>query len=264
MSVTKKLMAVLAATFAILLALASCSGGGSSADNSKNFIGDWKLVGMEENGEVSSEEDIAMLEAFGLSVGLTVNEDGTFSLDFFGEAMNGSWSAKGATEAEFTIEGQAVKATLADEKLSMEQDGVKLTFGKGKASSSSSGSSGSDSADAEDTVALGTVIADDEIATVVIVDKKTDSFGDPGYTIKVTNNSDAAISVSAATDQWSINGKMIDPAYYETIQPGKYAESFMYFSSDDVSSIDELSNVEGSLAVVNDKYETIATYAFHE
>lgn len=265
MSTTKRTMATIVAMLAMVFALAGCSGGsaGSPQDGEKNFAGDWRIVGMEDDGKVTSEDDIEAMRDLGLDVGLTVNEDGTFTLAYFGSELNGEWSAKSATEAEFTIDGEKVTVTIADEKISMEQDGTKLIFGKGKANASSTGSYGSNSSsDADDTVALGTVVADDEIATIVVVDKKTDVFGDPGYTIKVTNNSDAAISVSTSTGQWSVNGKMVDPIYYEQIQPGKYAETIMYF--DDLSSLDELSNVEGTFDVVNDKYETIATYEFHE
>ncbi len=269
MSTTKRTMATIVAMLAMVFALAGCSGGfgGLLQDGSKNFIGDWKLVGMEEDGDVMSEDDIASLEDYGLSVGLTVNEDGTFTLAYFGTELNGEWSAKSATEAEFDVDGEKAIATLADEKISIEQNDSKLVFGKGKANISPTASYGSSyesnsADDADDTVALGTVVADDEIATIVVVDKKTDVFGDPGYTIKVTNNSDAAISVSTSIGQWSVNGKMVDPIYYEQIQPGKYAETIMYF--DDLSSLDELSNVEGTFDVVNDKYETIATYTFHE
>ena len=264
MSATKRLITVLAATFAILFVLAGCSSK-YSGDYTKNFVGDWKLVEVDESGRVATEDDLSMAEAYGISVGLTVNENGTFTFSYFGEEDTGEWSARSATEAEFVIEGQPANASLTDEKLSIEQDGTKLVFGRGKADASSSSSYGhSSSYGYTDTVALGTVIADDDVATIVVVDKKIDAYGEPSYTIKATNNSDGVISLSASAGQWSVNGKMIDPVYYETVQPGKYAEGIMYFMRDDASSLDELAGVEGAIVVINDQYETVATYVFHE
>lgn len=67
MSTTKRAMATIVAMFAMVFALAGCSGGfgGLLQDGSKNFIGDWKLVGLEEDGDVMSEDDIASLEDYG-------------------------------------------------------------------------------------------------------------------------------------------------------------------------------------------------------
>ncbi len=46
---------MLASVFALCLVLAGCAGGGDAA---KNYVGDWKLVGMEENGEATSADDM--------------------------------------------------------------------------------------------------------------------------------------------------------------------------------------------------------------
>ncbi len=66
--------------------LAGCAGGGDAA---KNYVGDWKLVGMEENGEATSADDIKLMEDMGLSVTMSVKEDKTFSMNVMGEEMSG-------------------------------------------------------------------------------------------------------------------------------------------------------------------------------
>ena len=54
---------------------------------------------------------------------------------------------------------------------------------------------------------------------------------------------------------------MCDPLGYITVQPGKYAEDWIYFDEEDVNSVDKLVGVEGVLEVENaDTYDTIAEY----
>ena len=117
--------ALVACAMTLCLALTGCGGGGATNDKDAKeaFIGSWKLAGMVSDGEEATAEDIAMLDAFGMSVGLDVNEDGTCALIMFGEPLDGTWEAKSATEATFTIDGSPITATIADGKLKMDEDG---------------------------------------------------------------------------------------------------------------------------------------------
>ncbi|WP_058985696.1 lipocalin family protein [Hugonella massiliensis] len=131
METTKKMAGriVLVCALALLcLGLFACSG--SSADAKKAYIGQWKLTEMTENGEPVSADDMAMLDSLGMTIDLTVNEDGTFNLTFFGESQKGDWEAKSATEATFTVEGDSVPATLKDGKLTLSESDVSMTFEK--------------------------------------------------------------------------------------------------------------------------------------
>ncbi len=288
-SIRKKWVAMLVSVFALCLVLAGCAGGGDAA---KNYVGDWKLVGMEENGEATSADDIKLMEDMGLSVTMSVKEDKTFSMNVMGEEMSGTWEAKSASEATFTVEGQSVPVTLANGVLSLEESGTKMMFEKGTVSTSSSGAAATSGAagggdtsattgtstgtatgtDAgttsagtseEAAIPIGQTIADDDICTIEIVDKKADWAGDPGYTVKITNKSDKAITAVSQYGTFSVDGKMVDPVLVETIQPGKYVESFMWFSDDDVASLDQLVNVEGTIEVYDDEtYDTLGEYPF--
>ena len=113
--------ALVACAMTLCLALTGYGGGGATNDKDAKeaFIGSWKLAGMVSDGEEATAEDIAMLDAFGMSVGLNVNEDGTCALVMFGEPLDGTWQAKSATEAKFTIDGSPITATIADGKLQM-------------------------------------------------------------------------------------------------------------------------------------------------
>lgn len=268
----KRWVALFMSMIALCLVLAGCASGGAGggADAAKSFIGDWKLVGMEENGESTSSEDIALMEQMGVTVTLSFKEDKSCALSVFGEETSGTWEAKSPSEAAITIEGQTVVATLANEVLTLEDNGTKMMFGKGvpepSANAADPGTAAvEESAEESDETAvpIGQTIADDEICTIEVIDKKVDWADDPGYTLKITNKSDKAIRVSAKYDTFSVNGKMADPELYETVQSGKYVEGFMWFSGDDVEGVDALTNVEGTIEVMDDaSYETLREYPF--
>ena len=268
----KRWVALFMSLIALCLVLAGCASGGAGggADAAKSFIGDWKLVGMEENGESTSSEDIALMEQMGVTVTLSFKEDKSCALSVFGEETSGTWEAKSPSEAAITIEGQTVVATLANEVLTLEDNGTKMMFGKGvpqpSANAADPGTAAAEeSAEESDETAvpIGQTIADDEICTIEVIDKKVDWADDPGYTLKITNKSDKAIRVSAKYDTFSVNGKMAEPELYETVQSGKYVEGFMWFSGDDVDGVDALTNVEGTIEVMDDaSYETLREYPF--
>ncbi|MDY3970560.1 MAG: hypothetical protein SOY95_07995, partial [Atopobiaceae bacterium] len=249
----KRWVALFMSMIALCLVLAGCASGGAGggADAAKSFIGDWKLVGMEEDGEATSSEDIALMEQMGVTVTLSFKEDKSCALSVFGEETSGTWEAKSPSEAAITIEGQTIVATLANEVLTLEDNGTKMMFGKGvpepSAKAADPGTAAvEESAEESDETAvpIGQTIADDEICTIEVIDKKVDWADDPGYTLKITNKSDKAIRVSAKYDTFSVNGKMAEPELYETVQSGKYVEGFMWFSGDDVDGVDALTNVD--------------------
>jgi hypothetical protein len=276
----RKWVAALSAMFALCLVLSGCSLGGvlGGGDPAKNFIGDWKLVGMEDSEQVLSKDDLKSMEDLGLGVGLTFKEDKSFTLNMFGEETSGTWEVKSPTEALLTVEGQTASAKLDGSKLTLEQDDTKLIFemgtavvsapgsgdsDTGKSDTSTSPTSTSDGKSGKTEVAVGTTLADDSICTIEIVNKTTDFADDPGYTLKITNKTDKAITVSGKYGTFSVDGKMVDPLLYETIQPGKYAETFLWFSTSDVANLDALVNVEGTIQIYDSEtYDTLAEYPF--
>lgn len=134
---TKKrgLVILMCAIVVLSLGLFACSG--SSEDAKKAFIGTWKLSGLVEDGEAVSQDDLEMMEAMGMTVTMTVSEDGNFNIDIFGESEEGTWEAKSTTEATFTIQGDAAPATLKDGTLTLEESGTQLSFVKDDSESSS-------------------------------------------------------------------------------------------------------------------------------
>jgi len=268
----KGLIAALACTLAFCLALIGCGGGG---DIAKNFIGTWNAIEMESEGEVLDAKDF---EDFGLSITLVLAEDKTFSLDLMGDIESGTWAAKDASTCTLTSEGMSFDLKLANNKLSMEIDSEKIVFEKSSDSTTKTAAAPKGSTDNDDTgtvdvddgpaaagaETLGITIADDDICTIVVLDKAIDFFDDPGYNLKITNNSDKTIYVSPEYSTFSVGNKMIDPSFGETILPGKYVETFMYFDSDEIGGgIEKLVDVDGVISVDDDKeWDELAKYEF--
>ena len=268
------LVAALALSAALAFVLVGCGGGGGN--NKANFVGSWDLVGAtsDSGSEEMSAADFEMAKSMGLTATMTLSEDGKLFFDFLRQKMEGTWEVKSASEGTAIIDGEMVDIKLDGEKLLIEQDGSFLSFvkaGSAATSSSSSSSSSSSTSSSSASTSTGTetvkidpvTIADDDICTFVVTGKSMRSMLGPAYNVKITNNSDKEVMVSYKYGTFSVADKMIDPALFETIQPGKYVEADMWFDSDDVPTLDDLKDVEGVIEVTDtSSYDTIAEYSF--
>lgn len=268
----KKVLVLIGCAIALCLSLVACGGGGGG-NAEDNFVGTWKLSAIDDGSESVSEEDMAMFEEMGISQTLTFNADKTVIFDVGEEALEGTWEAVDASKATMTINGETAEITIADGKLSLSSEGMTMIFVKGEAKAKSSGGSddskkeeSSDSekekssdSDAADTLAT---LADDDVCTILVTEKKLDWSDDPGYGLKITNHTDRAIYVSYDYGTFSVDGKMVDPWFGETIQPGKYVEAVLSFDNEKVGGgLDALVNVEGVITVDDDEtYDELASY----
>lgn len=278
------IVSTIVAALSLCMLLVGCSaggaGGGAKPADKSLFTGTWDLVRMsgDKPDDNLGEDDVELMRSMGFDVFLNLNEDDTMELALFGSTMRGSWKVKSAAEIEVTLEGQSVSATLSGEELTLSQEGTSMMFKKGKenkkAPDGTIGNPDESMANAlteaeSDTDTIKPIeavtIADDEHCTITVTGIGTDWSGDPGYAMTVTNKSDRAIDFNSKMGTFSVNGKMIDAYVYETIQPGKYVECFMYFSKSDLGGGTEaLSSVEGTLYIYDDaSYEDIAEYAFN-
>lgn len=121
------IIAALCFAFALCFTLIGC-GGGASVDKSI-YTGTWELEsGSDENLDAESVE---LMKSLGLEVTLTLKEDGTGSLDLFGESTDITWEAKSNTEGTITLEGEKANIKIADSKLTLDDDtGASMTFAK--------------------------------------------------------------------------------------------------------------------------------------
>lgn len=95
------------------------------ANSLKKLIGNYDLISMEENGEVTTEEDIQTLKKWGFTVTMELREDKTGKLDLFGDVEEFSYD-----KDKLTTEKEEIPYTFEDNQFTMEQDGTKLVFKK--------------------------------------------------------------------------------------------------------------------------------------
>ena len=117
------IIAALCCALALCFALVGCGGG---VDKS-NYTGDWKLAyGSDENLDSAS---IDLMDSLGLAVTLTLNEDGTGSLNLFGEVMEAKWEASSNSEGKITLDGSEATMKLENSELTIvDSTDASMTF----------------------------------------------------------------------------------------------------------------------------------------
>ena len=272
------------AAVAVCLFASGCLGTGPSeatkAQWKPKFVGTWDL--QEAKGDSSySAEDLQLVREMGYDFYLELKEDGTAALVIDDDKTSGTWEVKSENVATFSAEGDTVEMKLADGKLTAEEGSKSLTFVKsntnkgssttgtttpaaGNANGSSTSRSGSENSTTKVDLTPVT-IADDDLCKIVVTGKEEDFAGDPGYNLTITNKSDKVIFVTDATDSFSVNGKMATAYLNVSIKGGMYADSFMYFTRDELGGgLDSLTAVEGEVDVFgDDDFEELGHYPFH-
>ena len=266
---TGSIVASLIGALALMLGAAACSGGGDKADG---FVGTWEVIALEgEDG--ATEEEVAELKEMGLTITVTFAEDGEVIFDAAGEAQTGTWEKKGSNSAEVTIDGETVKANISQGKMRMGKDGQIMVLVRQDPTSQPTAEPAEDD-DAEEGLVEDEVVEEVVVPDMVVVEPGV-PFGDsvlevtvgepvldwsdsPSYPITVKNLSDQAVTVTFDYGSFSVGGKMVDPLFYEAIQPGKYVESEVWFSTDEVPDLAALVDVEGVLSASNDDYDIVS------
>ena len=126
---SKKLGILATVCFALALcfALVGC---GSNVDKSL-YTGDWTLE--SGSGENLDEASIELMKSLGLDVTLTLKEDGTGTIDLFGQSQEVKWEASSNSEGKLKLVEQNSETTikLNDGKLTLaDSDDSYMTFKK--------------------------------------------------------------------------------------------------------------------------------------
>ena len=115
-------------TILLVLVLALSVTACGKSDFSKNFVGTWEITAVEAEGMTVSGD---MLAQFGMTGLLELKADKTLTIEILEEdATVGKWEAKDATTLSVSIEEDTVECVLADGKLTMEIEEVKMIFTK--------------------------------------------------------------------------------------------------------------------------------------
>lgn len=117
----------------MMMVLAGCGGKGGNSD--APVVGDWKLSSVEAMGVTMDAEQFA--QTAGGDIKMTINADGTFSMDlgslYGDQSGEGKWEYKEPT-LTLTVDGESITGDYADNKLTLnlEQGGqsVSMTFEK--------------------------------------------------------------------------------------------------------------------------------------
>lgn len=137
----KQILAVVCA-LTFCLGLAACGGGTSDEQKSIDaFAGSWELVSTKTGDVTTTEEEIAIAKAFGVSVSIELNKDKSASFYVRNANLKGEWTPKNATSASMLVEGQNIDLTLKDGVLKLTQGGTEMSFRKAAASGSAASAS---------------------------------------------------------------------------------------------------------------------------
>ena len=168
----KKLGVLVCCVLALCLgfALAGCDGEEASK---KAFGGYWSVVDMEQDGEITTAEDMSLLRSLGLDVTLSLNEDLSATLTIFGSVGTGTWTPKTSKEATFTLDGQDIELTLEDDQLHLVNNTTTMNFTRseeapasdeGEVQGAEPGGEAADDATTDDTAADDATTDDTEAA----------------------------------------------------------------------------------------------------
>ena len=115
----KTILAILIGTVMIVTVIYA---GTALAAGENNLEGVWYVESISQDGQTM---DAAALSAMGMNMVLTLNADGTATLDALGSVSEGSW-----TDATISINGSDIPYALQDGTLILEQDGQTMKLSR--------------------------------------------------------------------------------------------------------------------------------------
>lgn len=267
----KKLTALFTVVTALVLSLVLVGCGGGGKDAKEVFAGNWKATSMTG----FDEDDWEFCESLGMSIVLTLEDDGTATISIFGESMDGTWEAKSTTECSITLDGDEGTATLKDDVLTLGVDEDTVTFTKISDDEAEELLAANDElgdldeeGDDESTDAIvdenfePMTVADDDICTLEVTGKQTDDWGDSGYLFTVKNKTDKTITFSTTYETSTVDGTMVEFYGSKDVNAGAQAKNvFFYCEGDEVPSLDDLKNVVLVVEIWDaDTWDTLASY----
>lgn len=95
-----------------------------------SFVGTWTLANLVSHGKESNAESIKFMQETGMTIKITLNEDGTAVFTLFDADMNGTWESADEGSAHLVVAGAEYDMTLADEVLRVTNGTDEFSFTK--------------------------------------------------------------------------------------------------------------------------------------
>lgn len=125
----------IAVMIAVLMLAMTAFAGTAMADGEGDLAGVWYVQSMIQDG---MEVDASFIVSMGMSITLTLNEDGTASMEMTGQdKQEGTWTSDGTTgtiafasEIPFTVDGETIVMTQPNLELEEGQTAPVMVFGR--------------------------------------------------------------------------------------------------------------------------------------
>ena len=122
---SKKLVTIISISILLIGTLFILTGCGKKFDM-KKMAGKYELVEMSENDKSYNKEELAKLKEYGITFTLELKEDGTGTIELYGQSSNVKYD-----ENNITIDEDTASYSVDDNyKITIEKDGMKMVFEK--------------------------------------------------------------------------------------------------------------------------------------
>ena len=256
-----------------------------SAPASVDLTGYYQVRSIRTPNETISEQDMEAMREWGMDILLALKEGGKGEYNHYGEVLEATWATDDSGTTTVEIDGVLYEATVDGDVLTLEgADKGAITFAlvdeqayedalaameQSSESLADSIDEFGDSGEYDESlviapVTIGQTVADDSLVTITIESKSQNGWGDPGFEITFTNNSDQEVFIAPQYGTFTVNGNAIDPQIFDFAASGETISTFMWFEHTDLGGgLDAMSDVHGTLEIQDaETFEVIATYEF--
>ena len=203
--------------------------------------GFYRLIEMEQAGEVTGLDEIEAIESIGMIIYLELDPDGSAKINMMGDEVTGSWK-----EGSITLEGETVDLVREGDIVIISEDDTIMTFERttkeyiesvnGALSEGSDSSESSSNADKEVKVIEDGIIVDNDSCRIEITGYEPN--GDYGATLYVTcENKTEDQKLTFSTIEGAVNGYMLDPGLFASVTAGSIDNTEVTYYYDDLAEI---------------------------
>ena len=231
--------------------------GSTASGGDQGLPGVWKLVEMNDDGDITTKEQLEQMEAWGMVMYLDIRADGTMTASGFGTDSEGTWNEK-----EIITNGSTIFWSLDGAVLTLEKDSSSMKFER-TTMDVINAVLGYKEGVLDESVSYSQeeeVLLDTDEILAKIRGYKADASGFTA-TVSCENKTDKKMIVSAA--KCVVNRYVIPPSWAVSLEAGESKETTMTCSVAElekcgISAVDEL--ILEFKAVDPETYEVVAEH----